>query len=276
MRRTIEPAMLQALLREDGGLHGLLEEILRSPDTTLAMRGDRAEVISAGAKTAVITRDPDGWQVTRMAAETETEADPEDLLRQTYETANNQGAGSDGTDYYITEVEEADVEKREKYGTEAEDYWRFFDLAGARWPRDKRTDMNGGIMTFVTLAENPQDPKIQGRVRDLTKLAEKPWKLNHVCSDVKMLFHQKCQLGLVTIPETDNYRHFRKEDYWLQVDPDKTEFLILVKEGDPADLTEVVPEDFPLMVRVGRQDDGPELLAENLRRLQDIRREQNN
>lgn len=130
---------------------------------------------------------------------------------------NNIGKISNGTDYFIADIEFADEDAR-------------FDMVALKWLSEGATRKDPSKVSLALIEVKYGDGALKGsagiakHLADFKTFLDDEEKVEEFCEDMSNVFEQKCQLGLVD--------WLKEHQYEVTISPDKPEAIFIFANHD--------------------------------------------
>lgn len=269
-QRSISDKMLDAFLQ--GELSPLLEAVKKDDTLDLELRGDSVNIYYRGGSIFKISEQNNLYSVffdTNYCTETaslEAFPPPADAVAKlpVYKQAmdwwfhehpkyerefqqlilrenNNHGKISNGTDYYIADIEFADGNAR-------------FDMVALKWLSKGAIRKNTNKVSLSLIEVKYGDGALNGaagikkHLVDFQSFLNEQERVADFCKDMSMVFYQKCKMGLVA--------GLNENQYDVHINPANPEAIFIFANHDPESkilsniIDSIDPSDytFPIMI----------------------------
>ena len=172
---------------------------------------------------------------------------------------NNHGKISNGTDYYIADIEFADGNAR-------------FDMVALKWLSKGSVRKDTSKVSLALIEVKYGDGALKGtagiakHLEDFQKFLGDKEKVDDFCQDMSQVFTQKCKMGLVT--------GLNENQYDVKISPNNPEVIFIFANHDPESkilptlIEEIEPDKYQFPIMIARASNmGYGLYVEHLRQV---------
>ena len=288
-QRQISTEMMRALL--DGELSPLLRAVKRDDTLDMELRGSAVNIYYRGGSIFKIEQKRSTFELTfdikyctAGSEELNEHPSPDEAVAQLpfYKQAmdwwfhehpkyerefqqvivrenNNHGKISNGTDYYIADIEFVEGSSR-------------FDMVGLKWLSNGAVRKNRSKLSLTLIEVKYGDGALKGsagidkHLEDFRAFLADKEKVKQFCEDMSVVFAQKCELGLVDGQDTKPYE--------FKISPIDPEVIFIFANHDPestilsAAIEAIEPDKYPFPIMVVEASNmGYGLYAEHLKQV---------